>query len=346
MSVETQSEQTSFSKTIKNLWRTSFIGPKQTPISEKNSDDPRSHSLELLRPDAASTIPTTTPRFLKEDEMTAKVIGGHEYIPESTYILATDDEDARRLDWQHHQLKAFLGGSIILAPIKKDKIKSILEVGYGSGIWALEIAVELPNARVFGFDIRASHVPPQRMSPNVLFQRANISKGLPYMARSFDYVHQRLCGLAATFDDFEGIFADYYRLLRPGGWLEVFEIGGTMHNDGPVSKKLIGTILKLGNARGLDSIKLKDFDQHIKKAGFTKIKKETRNANFWDAPGRPETSFLPMTLKVIQQSLPYAIELGITTKEEIEPLYDLWKEECTRLQTTMETYVFTAKKPA
>lgn len=55
------------------------------------------------------------------------------------------------MDLQHHIWKMLQNGGLITAPIK-DPLQ-ILDIGTGTGIWAIEVAEEYPAAVVTGTDI-------------------------------------------------------------------------------------------------------------------------------------------------------------------------------------------------
>lgn len=75
-----------------------------------------------------------------------------------------DQADFRvdRLDLDHHTWKLMLEGKQYLAPVKDPK--SVLDLGTGTGLWAIEVADELADARIIGTDlspVQASFVPPK-----------------------------------------------------------------------------------------------------------------------------------------------------------------------------------------
>ena len=85
------------------------------------------------------------------------------------------------------------------------------------------MATDFPNPSFTGVDI--SPVTPQGIKPkNVHFVQGNILDGLPFPDNSFDYVHQRLLILGIPSDKWQSVVNDIVRVLKPGGYLEVFEI--------------------------------------------------------------------------------------------------------------------------
>lgn len=55
---------------------------------------------------------------------------------------------------QHFIFRLALDQRLYLAPLEKDKIYDVLDVGCGTGLWAIDMADDLPQAQVLGFDLR------------------------------------------------------------------------------------------------------------------------------------------------------------------------------------------------
>lgn len=59
---------------------------------------------------------------------------------------------------QHHIYRQALDDRLFLAPLQKDKIQDVLDVGCGTGLWCIDMADDLPSAQVLGFDLRLAAV--------------------------------------------------------------------------------------------------------------------------------------------------------------------------------------------
>jgi 2-polyprenyl-3-methyl-5-hydroxy-6-metoxy-1,4-benzoquinol methylase len=82
-------------------------------------------------------------------------IGGRRYVRGSPYLLPKDDAEINRLDFQHYMLRFALRNNY-LAPLGQPR--DILDVGTGTGRWALEMALAFPGANVVGIDLVAPPV--------------------------------------------------------------------------------------------------------------------------------------------------------------------------------------------
>ncbi|GKU08721.1 unnamed protein product, partial [Fusarium langsethiae] len=69
-----------------------------------------------------------------------------------TYLLPNDDKEQDRMDLVHHLYSLLLGGKLFLAPIPHEPHR-VLDLGTGTGIWAMDFADEYPSAEVIGTDL-------------------------------------------------------------------------------------------------------------------------------------------------------------------------------------------------
>ena len=163
-------------------------------------------------------------------------------------------EEVDRLDFQHYLLRFAFQGNYA-APITYPS--SILDVGAGTGRWAIEMAQAFPDANVVGLDIKPPAVDERAESgadvrpPNYLFTPGNLLEGLPFADGSFDYVHQRLLFTAIPHSRWPWVTNELARVTRPGGWVELVDSIGLV-NGGPHVEQLMDWIRELSARRGVD----------------------------------------------------------------------------------------------
>lgn len=91
-------------------------------------------------------------------------------------------------DLQHHLFVLTLSGSLHLAPLTEG-IQDALDIGTGTGIWAIEFATKYPSARVIGTDL--SPIQPVYVPPNCSFEVDDAED--PWLfSHKFDYVRHLL----------------------------------------------------------------------------------------------------------------------------------------------------------
>ncbi|KAF2204216.1 S-adenosyl-L-methionine-dependent methyltransferase [Delitschia confertaspora ATCC 74209] len=141
----------------------------------------------------------------------------HAYA-EGKYPVPNDEVEKDRLDLQHHAFRLTLDGALYRAPISKN-IQDVLDVGTGTGIWAIEFAEEHPSATVLGTDL--SPIQPTEVPPNCSFLIDDCDNDWVFRQK-FDYVHSR--AMVAAIKDWPRFFEQAYNNLKPGGYLECQEI--------------------------------------------------------------------------------------------------------------------------
>jgi trans-aconitate methyltransferase len=143
---------------------------------------------------------------------------------EGEYVLPNDETEQDRQDLLHHVRNLTLGGKLYLAPI--DNPKRVIDIGTGTGIWAIDFADSMPDTEVLGTDL--SPIQPSWVPPNLRFQIENAEEPWAY-SKPFDYIHTR--DLGGSIGDWPKLMRQAYEHLTPGGWLELQEFEVTLKSD-------------------------------------------------------------------------------------------------------------------
>ncbi|KAG8956778.1 hypothetical protein FRC04_000256 [Tulasnella sp. 424] len=101
-----------------------------------------------------------------------------------------------------------------LDPVQRDRKCGVLDIGAGSGIWAMEMAKEFPLADVVGMDL-VDPVSANDIPPNCRFEIGDANLDLGRYATAFDVVHMR--SVASGIKDFKGALHNVAQTLRPQG---------------------------------------------------------------------------------------------------------------------------------
>lgn len=144
---------------------------------------------------------------------------------EGVYLLPNDEIEQRRLDLIHHVFLLLLQGKLFRAPIPSHP-QHILDIGTGTGLWAMDMADVFPSAQVIGTDL--SPIQPSWVPPNCKFYVDDV-EGQWTFGHEFDFIHGRaMCGSIA---EWNGLFQQAFDNLRPGGWLEMQEFEMEVYSD-------------------------------------------------------------------------------------------------------------------
>ncbi|KAK5657989.1 hypothetical protein OQA88_2543, partial [Cercophora sp. LCS_1] len=224
--------------------------------------------------DAESSTASITSSILNYRQLHGRTFHGERGT--ANYWAANDAKQNDLLDIVHAFNTLHLDGGLYAAPIKdiNPKVK-VLDIGTGTGIWAIDFAEEFPDCQVIGTDV--SPIQPSWVPPNVKFEIEDATQPWTYPANSFDYVHIRW--LIGSVPSWEALFAEAFRVLKPGGYLETWEPADRIYaDDGSVKPDdALGqwaVLFREGGKKIGRSFNLYDGDvqgQSMRSAGFEEV---------------------------------------------------------------------------
>ncbi|KAI5456714.1 S-adenosyl-L-methionine-dependent methyltransferase [Mariannaea sp. PMI_226] len=190
------------------------------------------------------------------------------------YFTPNDNQQQESVDYTHHYLQILLEGKLFLAPISKD-VKKVLDVGTGTGIWAIDFADEHPEAQVIGTDI--SPIQPSWVPPNLKFEIDDANQPWTWPADTFDFIHMRY--LFGGIPDWTALFKQAYTCCAPGGWVQSAELDPEfLSDDDSLSREpILATWAKLyvdgGKKTGMSFNVVRDQLQNkgMEEAGFVNV---------------------------------------------------------------------------
>ncbi|KAF1842294.1 S-adenosyl-L-methionine-dependent methyltransferase [Cucurbitaria berberidis CBS 394.84] len=148
------------------------------------------------------------------------------------YGMPIDEKELDRNDLQHHKYSLLLKDRLFVAPISEEQLNTgnsrILDLGTGTGIWAIDMADKFPHAEIIGVDIAATQ--PSFVPPNCVFEIDDVEEDWPYRQAHFDFVHGR--DLMTAVRDWPRLISQAYTHLKPGGWIQLAStIPGALTDD-------------------------------------------------------------------------------------------------------------------
>ncbi|OAP53997.1 hypothetical protein AYL99_11757 [Fonsecaea erecta] len=195
----------------------------------------------------------------------------HSYC-DGAYLFPNDEEEQQRLDLQHAMFTRLLGSRLYLAPISRPD--HVLDLGTGTGIWAIDFADLHPESIVRGVDL--SPIQPNWVPPNCSFEIFNYKETWEFN-HQFDFVCAREIWTSITSPS-NALFQQVWDNLTPGGWFEMQDIVLPRSDDGTIPEggsyhtwiKDYHTALR---AAGRNPDIAEEYEHRLHSVGFTDVHK-------------------------------------------------------------------------
>ncbi|KAK5531919.1 hypothetical protein LTR25_008249 [Vermiconidia calcicola] len=213
-----------------------------------------------------TSIASDIRRGIEENGRTYPAYGQHQYG------MPIDEREQDRNDLQHCKFVLVLNDDLFLSPIG-DEPQQILDLGTGTGIWAIDVADKYPTAEVLGVDI--APIQPTFMPPNCRFELDDIENEWLYRKNHFDLIHARELMLAVR--DWDQLIKQAYDHLKPGGYLELSQSvpdpgcdDGSLPDDSAY-RQMTAYFIEIGERLGASVHVAKLFKQKMEQAGFEDV---------------------------------------------------------------------------
>ncbi|KAF6834762.1 phosphoethanolamine N-methyltransferase (TAM domain methyltransferase) [Colletotrichum musicola] len=324
--------------------------------AEEDGDQPRLEAESDVDSDIASnyasdvcdTVSTTSSIFNYEYENGRRY---HAYRA-GQYLLPNDETEQERLDMTHHVFLLTLKGEICATPLENPQ--RILDIGTGTGIWAIEIGDIFPSAEVIGTDL--SPIQPTWVPPNVHFEIDDATLNWTFPKDHFDFIHART--LAGAIRDWPALLHQCYEHSQPGGRVEIAEgranffcDDDTLHKDSatwqwlsefrklsePLGFDIAPALPDMIRAEGFEDVEIK---QRVVPMGTWPRNRELKEIGRWF-----RVQFLEMALEAYTLAL--FTRAGNWKNEEVQVLLALVRDELKSDKIHLYTYTafVTGRKP-
>ncbi|KAH8662017.1 S-adenosyl-L-methionine-dependent methyltransferase [Xylariales sp. PMI_506] len=229
------------------------------------------------------------------------------------YFMPNDAAEQERLDASHAAFRCLLGGPLHRAPLQGDPPR-VLDIGTGTGVWAIDFAREHPRSNVIGMDLSLIQPDMADKLPNVTFVRADAEEGdddvvddgnddkektaaasasawAAHVGEApFDFIHMRL--MFTCFRNHRAVAARAYARLQPGGWLEYQDLTFSIDADdsshhGTALHRWTDLARAAAARRGIDAEAPARYREYLIGAGFVDVAEERVRlyGNPWPAGG-------------------------------------------------------------
>lgn len=192
----------------------------------KPDDDPYSTDDPAFLTDSDAS----TSQSLSSSVLNYQYENGRRYhaYREGEYIMPNDEQEQNRMDLHHHVCRLAVSGALFRAPVRLESPSRsrILDLGTGTGIWAVDMADEYASADVIGIDL--SPIQPGWLPPNCSFEVNDCESSWDY-SKPFTFIHAR--SLGGSVRDYATLFERSLQNLENGGWMEFVDFAIDFFSD-------------------------------------------------------------------------------------------------------------------
>ncbi|KAL3475701.1 S-adenosyl-L-methionine-dependent methyltransferase [Aspergillus californicus] len=173
-----------------------------------------------------------------------------------------------------------MGGALYRAPLEPG-IQRILDLGTGTGIWAIDMADTFPEALVTGTDL--SPIQPTWVPPNCLFEIDDYELEWNF-SRQFGYIHMR--GIEGSVKNFGRLFRQAHDSLTRGGWFEICDFTVGVFSDDDTAEKATNMqqwrnlLVEASEKFGKQFSVAHNYKEWMAEAGFKNVQEEIYKVPF------------------------------------------------------------------
>lgn len=202
---------------VQSLYPASHYPSAPTAYRTEMPFVPDDHEMNTQEDAAAST------RSLWARDLDYREIHGRLYCRD--WFMPIDEVEQLRGSLNHQVFLNVLGGEHTTVPL--DDPTHILDVGTGTGDWAIKLAELYPDCEVVGTDI-AAIAETQSVPMNVFFEIED-AEDWDRLPDHYDLIHFR--SMEGAFRDWKLIYDNVFYSLKPGGYIELQDFDTTVGLD-------------------------------------------------------------------------------------------------------------------
>ncbi|KAF4888197.1 Secondary metabolism regulator LAE1 [Colletotrichum fructicola] len=246
----------------------------------------RDTDFDEVASDVDSTFSETAPSLisLRSSIFDYEFENGRTYhsMSRGKYAYPNDDLEVERLKLQHHIWLITLNGELACNP-EKHKAKRVMDMGTGTGVWAIDFADAYSGTEVIGVDLSAIQ--------SEYFEIDDLEKDWKWK-RPFDFIFCR--AMAGSFFDFPSIIRKAFDNLSPGGWFEIQDLELPMScTDGTITTdsalwRWHAAVVEAARAIGRPLDYAPKCIPDLQRAGFVDIRRRTARWPFNTWPQHPK----------------------------------------------------------
>ncbi|CAG8541456.1 9543_t:CDS:2 [Cetraspora pellucida] len=194
----------------------------------------------------------------------------HENISKSNWHnLIIDEEEISNTKLYLYSFYEYLFNGKIGAPVHENLRNGakVLEFCSEGAVWSKEVAAEYPNSKFYAIDSIILSLTDE--IKNLTLIGCDIFKKLPFLDNEFDYIFSTGEILFTEKNLFREVLSEIFRVLKPGGWLEVIYTYNSDVAYGPAYTRLNNAWNSWFKAQNIDDDILKNFENYLEETEKT-----------------------------------------------------------------------------
>jgi len=197
------------------------------------------------------------------------------------YAFPNDETEQNRDDMKHTMTLMLCRGAYFYAPVEAmlEEGGEVLDLGTGTGIWAMELGDKYPNTTITGIDL--SPIQPTFVPENVHFFVDDFEEEWLDPVDKYDFIHLR--HTLHSVQDPKALLDRAIRHLKPGGYFEAQELAivpqsddGTLTPETPYALRDYINYIAAGlRILGSDAHAVVRLPEQMRAAGFEDVQRTT-----------------------------------------------------------------------
>ncbi|KAI8069372.1 hypothetical protein BC940DRAFT_297575 [Gongronella butleri] len=143
---------------------------------------------------------------------------------------------------KHDLLTLALNGNLTACPLRHDDVeKQVLQIGCADGVWCMQLALAHPKWSVIGMDeailepISSTYYGKKPRNVKLIRCTPSLLHALRQMPdQMFDLIDGRCLLIGYTFDEYQSIARECWRLCKPNGYIEFIEMDMRIYHTKPL----------------------------------------------------------------------------------------------------------------
>ncbi|KAI9469737.1 MAG: S-adenosyl-L-methionine-dependent methyltransferase [Benjaminiella poitrasii] len=269
------------------------MGNQASKVIEKSKERKEKRTTKNNRRRSTITLGGKSHSSIVKSHRHHQLAANYDWVDENDYpiqLIHTMPTPTKSRRQSHYLLKSARKSNTWVT-LEDDM--TIVDVGTGNGIWALEIASENTKTNVIGLDIRPPSEHQQGKPKNLHFCEADITEVWPLDSNSVDFIFQRSMGQSIQRDQWQLVLSEMLRVLKPGGTIELVEADLWHHNPGPVQRAFDEFYQSQCTENNLDFAFTESITKELESSGFEAIDYRTLDIPIgeWPQESGKMTSF-------------------------------------------------------